>query len=600
MESQDMPEPEPTGERSPVLEWFRSLRRSSTDRVLTGVAGGLAERIGVPALVVRAAFVLTAFAGFGIPVYLIAWVLVPTDKGRRLTDGGGVRDLVALAIIVIAGLMLTGQVGGFSTGELIWRSLPWAVMLVGAALILRRHDADPGPQTSSGITTPPPYPSSPESELTAATGAPGTGDGSATTGRSTAQSTMIRRIVRPPVFPVVGLLTWCLVLIVCGALGALTLADVFEIGPGVIGAVGLVVFGVGLVFSAFRGKARGLILPSLALAVVFAGLGAVDVRVDNFDGPFNVTVSDAAELPSALRTSVSDSSLNLRDLKLTSNRYLRIDQTAGGLRVVLPADVNVKLDVRIGLGEGSISRPDRERAVSEVPDLGRKWLESGIPEQGDPVDGSLYHSNSPARSAAFHNWWEHSPNFSSGISTRHTRTVDQGGQYTLDLEIHMGVGAVQIIDPHWSEGSHRELTAPTQLCTVGGGERGVVKPCGDVPAAKRVALCINESLYLVDCREDRPATADYPRVPACRGFLGEEVDCAEIGVEPVGAQLTTPGLRVDEAWADGEADDSERDDSEWDDDGLEGQADPPDPTSTIRMPDATVPNATVPNTTVGG
>lgn len=560
---------------SAVLVWFKSLRRSSTDRMLTGVAGGLAQRTGVPALVIRAGFVLAAFAGVGIPVYLIAWVLVPTDGGQRLTDGGGLRDLLAVGLVVIAGLMLASQVAGYSTADLVWRSLPWALMLLGVALVLRRRETTAATGSPQGhndavVRSPQVRPASAEGSTTATATVPAAVGGPAVS--APVGATGPGRIWRPA-FPVVGLLTWCAVLVVCGVVGALVLAGVFEVGPGVLAATALVVFGAGLVVSAFRGKARGLILPALVIAAVLGGLAAVDVRIDNVDGAFNLTVSDAAELPSKLRTSYSESSINLVDLKLNSDRYLRIDQTAGTLEVILPLNVRVELKTHVGAGDGTISRLDRETALLNDPELARKWFETGAPKGGEPVDPALFGADS-SWGGGWDWWWSSTP-FGSGLDIRDERTINNGGEHTLQLDIDMGVGSVRIVDPHWSTRSMPELKAPTQLCAVGGGERGVVKPCGDIPEARRVALCINDNGYLVDCREDRPATPDYPRTPACSGYFGDEVPCADVDIKPVGAQLTTPETADDES------------DS------------PPD---TIKMPDRpapTTPTTTDPSTTGG-
>jgi phage shock protein PspC (stress-responsive transcriptional regulator) len=55
------------------------LRRSRTDRMLSGVCGGLAAALGVEASLVRLGLVaLTVLgAGSGALLYLAAWVLVP-------------------------------------------------------------------------------------------------------------------------------------------------------------------------------------------------------------------------------------------------------------------------------------------------------------------------------------------------------------------------------------------------------------------------------------------------------------------------------------------------------------------------------------------
>jgi phage shock protein PspC (stress-responsive transcriptional regulator) len=54
------------------------LHRSSTDRMLGGVCGGLAEHTGIDSLIWRVGFVgLTVAGGAGIVVYLLLWVLMP-------------------------------------------------------------------------------------------------------------------------------------------------------------------------------------------------------------------------------------------------------------------------------------------------------------------------------------------------------------------------------------------------------------------------------------------------------------------------------------------------------------------------------------------
>jgi len=59
----------------------RSLTRHRRDRMLAGVASGIAGYVGVDALFVRIAFaVLTIVGGVGIPLYVACWLLIP-DEG---------------------------------------------------------------------------------------------------------------------------------------------------------------------------------------------------------------------------------------------------------------------------------------------------------------------------------------------------------------------------------------------------------------------------------------------------------------------------------------------------------------------------------------
>jgi phage shock protein C len=58
----------------------RPLRRSTDDKMLTGTAAGIARYLNVDPLVVRIAFaVTTVMGGFGIPLYLAAFLLIPED-----------------------------------------------------------------------------------------------------------------------------------------------------------------------------------------------------------------------------------------------------------------------------------------------------------------------------------------------------------------------------------------------------------------------------------------------------------------------------------------------------------------------------------------
>ena len=56
------------------------LRRSADDRMLAGVAGGIARYLDVDATLVRVAIAaLTLLTGAGAALYIAAWLLIPTD-----------------------------------------------------------------------------------------------------------------------------------------------------------------------------------------------------------------------------------------------------------------------------------------------------------------------------------------------------------------------------------------------------------------------------------------------------------------------------------------------------------------------------------------
>lgn len=64
------------------------LYRSQKNRVIAGVAGGLAEYFDVDVVLVRLLLVLSIFwGGGGVIVYIIAWIIIPEEK-RIHTETG--------------------------------------------------------------------------------------------------------------------------------------------------------------------------------------------------------------------------------------------------------------------------------------------------------------------------------------------------------------------------------------------------------------------------------------------------------------------------------------------------------------------------------
>ena len=86
------------------------LVRSARDRVISGVAGGIGERLGVDPTVVRLAFVaLSLAAGIGVLAYLVAvLVSVEPEQGAPApaVAGTSVRQALAVGLIVLGVLLL--------------------------------------------------------------------------------------------------------------------------------------------------------------------------------------------------------------------------------------------------------------------------------------------------------------------------------------------------------------------------------------------------------------------------------------------------------------------------------------------------------------
>jgi phage shock protein PspC (stress-responsive transcriptional regulator) len=56
------------------------LRRSTTNRVLGGVCGGLAQYTGTDPLLWRVGFIALAVMGAGVLIYPLLWLLLPDDS----------------------------------------------------------------------------------------------------------------------------------------------------------------------------------------------------------------------------------------------------------------------------------------------------------------------------------------------------------------------------------------------------------------------------------------------------------------------------------------------------------------------------------------
>jgi phage shock protein PspC (stress-responsive transcriptional regulator) len=62
----------------------RALRRPVEDRMLAGVAAGIARYLGVDVTFVRIAIaVLTVAGGAGLPLYLAGWLLIPEEGATQ-------------------------------------------------------------------------------------------------------------------------------------------------------------------------------------------------------------------------------------------------------------------------------------------------------------------------------------------------------------------------------------------------------------------------------------------------------------------------------------------------------------------------------------
>jgi phage shock protein C len=73
----------------PLVRSLNAMRRSTTDRWVGGVCGGLAVATGMEAWLWRIVFVACfAMGGFGLVAYVLLWIFVPLESAdNTLTIG---------------------------------------------------------------------------------------------------------------------------------------------------------------------------------------------------------------------------------------------------------------------------------------------------------------------------------------------------------------------------------------------------------------------------------------------------------------------------------------------------------------------------------
>ena len=60
---------------------YKQIYRSQKNKVIAGVAGGIAEYFELDPVIVRAAFIITTLGwGFGFIAYFVLWIIMPTAK----------------------------------------------------------------------------------------------------------------------------------------------------------------------------------------------------------------------------------------------------------------------------------------------------------------------------------------------------------------------------------------------------------------------------------------------------------------------------------------------------------------------------------------
>ncbi len=314
----------------------KRFERSSTDRLIGGVCGGLGRYFDIDPTLVRIGMVaLALLGGTGLIVYAAALVLVPSD-GEVVPGPNDQRDR-ALAVSLAIGLTIVGlSFGLFGLGFGLGGAIGPIAFLGVAGLAVWWLVSGERPSGSAGDVA-----------KRAALG--------------------------------VALLFGCFALSVGSFLAS-------GFGGGVVMASLVIAAGAALVAAAFVGGARWLVLPALAIALPLAFVSAASIDLNGGFGERHVRPGTLAEVKDGYRLGAGELVVDLRDVDLPAgDRRLKIGVGTGHALVLVADDVCVATTATVGMGGVSVF--GRDGGGIDVD-----WSDSRRAPAGTPrlvVDGDI-------------------------------------------------------------------------------------------------------------------------------------------------------------------------------------------------------------------
>jgi phage shock protein PspC (stress-responsive transcriptional regulator) len=298
----------------------RRLTRSTDDRLIGGVAGGLGRYFGIDPIIFRIAFVvLTFFGGVGLLAYVGLLAFVPSDgpagpqQNRLLAIAGAVA--LGVAAVVFVGFPV------FFLGPIL---LPLALVVLVGVLLWRA------------------------------------------VGGGGLEGDPARVIGRVALASVLGL----------AAIGAfIGVGAAAAFGGGIVIAALAIAAGVVLIATAFVGGARWMIVPALVLVLPLAIVAAADISLDGGVGDREYRPSTMAELNHRYELGAGQLIVDLRDVDLPAGRTdVAVDVGIGEAVVFVPDDACVSSDVHIGIGHAEVLGRDSDGVdvayAAAAPDAG--------------------------------------------------------------------------------------------------------------------------------------------------------------------------------------------------------------------------------------
>jgi phage shock protein PspC (stress-responsive transcriptional regulator) len=332
------PPPPPAG--------HRPLTRSADHRVIAGVCGGIGEYFHVDPVIVRVLFVLlTVFGGFGVLLYLGAWLLLPEASGTvqvgpapftRLHYRNG-RTLVAVILIVVAVFAFADS---FNVDH---KGLLWGAALIGVGVFLlvqeRWQPASGYPTAQAGGHA---------TYAAASFPIPASATGAST--YATPVWTSTTRAQHPR--SILGLVTVAAVLLALGVAALLDSAGLVSVSVATGSAIALLIVACGLIAGAWFGRSRALIVLGVLLVPFTAAATLVHEPLTGGTGNVTVAPPRLADVPAAYHLIAGKLTVDLSQLSVGSgSQSVTVTVAFGQLSVVVPPGTNLDIHGHVGGGQ---------------------------------------------------------------------------------------------------------------------------------------------------------------------------------------------------------------------------------------------------------
>jgi phage shock protein C len=127
----------------PEVEHPPRLLRSRDDRMIGGVAGGIAHHLGIDPAIVRLVFVVLALVGGGgIVAYVVAWIVIPEVPAGGPSPapraGSNTPVFAGLMLVALGGLLLADQL----LTVFSWRYVGPVLLIALGGLLIAQRSAD--------------------------------------------------------------------------------------------------------------------------------------------------------------------------------------------------------------------------------------------------------------------------------------------------------------------------------------------------------------------------------------------------------------------------------------------------------------------------